>query len=490
MKTLVTICFVVILSVALFCGAAHADKKWVIDAGPLTLDVSISETPTLFYIVDQLSLRQSYYNSQYYSYFDGLAGGLSDEDQKLLEQHAAICKKHEGSYLAFNTSPDLDTAIAKLVSNYHFTQQEAETELKVLNAFKARVDQYISDMTPYMVTSSEKLEAKKTDLADFAAQMSRFTGREKMTATVYLIPSPADSRGSSAEFNRGIFMCFVGKSSTDIYEYVAWDLVNTYLASKQSVLDDSVRKLSGLQSWGLSSSIAEAYSPGMLGDDGLDRLAQRASLQLEQDSNMSEQYTQRVIYALALQPLLKKTLEDGQTLEEFLPKAADAWTSLQALNKIIKPETSSSGIHLHDGHNYQADPRHSILAFGSIDSGMVSILAKNSGYHIFGRHNDADAYKELLTNIAKPGDVILLMLCLDDSPGVPAQYSDLLPIPWPDVEALLKKGATITVEGKARDMKTVLLATPTRAQLLKEFQKLANDPKAFGNPLTQKNVTY
>ena len=60
----------------------------------------------------------------------------------------------------------------------------------------------------------------------------------------------------------------------------------------------------------------------------------------------------------------------------------------------------------------------------------------------------------------------VLLLDLSSPERVPDSYSDLLPKPWVEIEASLKKGETIELEGEARQMRTVLLAAPTRAALV------------------------
>jgi hypothetical protein len=61
---------------------------------------------------------------------------------------------------------------------------------------------------------------------------------------------------------------------------------------------------------------------------------------------------------------------------------------------------------------------------------------------------------------------------LDDSDkNVPADYADLLPMPWDQIEAALKEGETVERNGEARERNVVLLAAPTESQLNTLIQK-------------------
>ena len=60
----------------------------------------------------------------------------------------------------------------------------------------------------------------------------------------------------------------------------------------------------------------------------------------------------------------------------------------------------------------------------------------------------------------------MLLFALDnDDKNVPAEYADLLPMPWDEIEPTLQKGKTVERVGKARGRKIVLLAAPTERRL-------------------------
>jgi hypothetical protein len=128
-------------------------------------------------------------------------------------------------------------------------------------------------------------------------------------------------------------------------------------------------------------------------------------------------------------------------------------------------------------HDYRKDPRHSIFIFGIWDGDGCKVLQKSANRHLFGRNHNANDYMNMLTNNAKPGDTILLLLSLDDPSRVPEEFSDLMPLSWPEIESLLKQSQTVFRQGKARDMNVFLLATPTAESLRNEFRRLVAEGK-------------
>jgi hypothetical protein len=128
-------------------------------------------------------------------------------------------------------------------------------------------------------------------------------------------------------------------------------------------------------------------------------------------------------------------------------------------------------------HDYRKDPKHSIFIFGNDDRDSSDVLFKTAHRHLWGRDHVAADYQEMLTKNAKPGDTIILLLSLNERGRVPAEFSDLLPSPWAQVERLLQQGQAVFQQGKARDMDVFLLAAPTTETLRSEFRRLVREGK-------------
>ncbi|MCP4642479.1 MAG: hypothetical protein GY851_18685 [bacterium] len=68
----------------------------------------------------------------------------------------------------------------------------------------------------------------------------------------------------------------------------------------------------------------------------------------------------------------------------------------------------------------------------------------------------------------------MMLFSLDSPERIPEGYEDLLPRPWEEVAAELENGERVALYGKARDVRTTLLAAPTREELGPVIRKMAS----------------
>jgi hypothetical protein len=84
---------------------------------------------------------------------------------------------------------------------------------------------------------------------------------------------------------------------------------------------------------------------------------------------------------------------------------------------------------------------------------------------LMSRNHAAAPYQAILS-ASEPGATVILLFALNHpDKNVPADYADLLPVPWAQIEAALKKGETVESAGESRERRIVLLAAPTESQL-------------------------
>jgi hypothetical protein len=100
----------------------------------------------------------------------------------------------------------------------------------------------------------------------------------------------------------------------------------------------------------------------------------------------------------------------------------------------------------------------------------VTARVEKTTHNKTGRPHQKKYYDNIFNGVftKKLGDVIVLLFSLDTEERIPEDYEDLLPRPWPEIEADLHNGNTVELEGKARDSNIILLAAPKRQQL-KQF---------------------
>ena len=109
-----------------------------------------------------------------------------------------------------------------------------------------------------------------------------------------------------------------------------------------------------------------------------------------------------------------------------------------------------------------------VLGIGPAWEALRDTLGSRYGGSIGGFGRDEERSTEDLDKVlswTRPGNVFVLMLALDKSPVVPAQYRDLLPLPWSEIESRVRKGESVEASGKARGLDVIVLATATSEQL-------------------------
>ncbi|UCG58151.1 MAG: transglutaminase domain-containing protein [Phycisphaerales bacterium] len=104
---------------------------------------------------------------------------------------------------------------------------------------------------------------------------------------------------------------------------------------------------------------------------------------------------------------------------------------------------------------------------------VVAIVADCVGHKTGRRHSPKSYYDILVRGIwnRKPGDILVLLFTLDTEERVPDGYEDILPRPWPQIEARLRQGETVELTAKARQMNVILLAVPRRDQLRRSIRQ-------------------
>jgi hypothetical protein len=306
-----------------------------LEAGPLRLDIYISETAQLFHVVDQISQWSEFSHRQYVRYFRSTDGGLTEADRQLLAEHAAIRKAHgwgKGPERVFYTMLDLDEALRAGVVNGHLTDGEAETERRVLLHFQPRVRQLIASEGGHLSAFVRELGGEQSDLAAFAAEAARFVGASPANAIpFYPIVNP-DDINMGGGFNGGTLTLEIPRTR-NAYPTLLHELFHAFVQTRKATLEAAVRTVPGLDFETLNEGLAYAMSPGIHHSGDADQLQESVVGFMAKRMPLSDSYTRFNSFALALRPLLKEALADPkQNLDSFLPRAADAWLVLTELD--------------------------------------------------------------------------------------------------------------------------------------------------------------
>jgi predicted metalloprotease with PDZ domain/beta-lactamase regulating signal transducer with metallopeptidase domain len=133
------------------------------------------------------------------------------------------------------------------------------------------------------------------------------------------------------------------------------------------------------------------------------------------------------------------------------------------------------------GHEDGALRPPDVFILGGADLAMFHKVMEHTSKGTFsktGRDHAEAIYDELFSEAANhfdrsDGDLLVLLFSLEQGNRPPVRYEDLLPKPWAEIEASLRRGETIELSGRARGLKIVVLGAPTVAGLSRLIETTA-----------------
>jgi hypothetical protein len=96
---------------------------------------------------------------------------------------------------------------------------------------------------------------------------------------------------------------------------------------------------------------------------------------------------------------------------------------------------------------------------------LEKILYPKLTHHFTGRSHSLADYREQFIKWAKAGDTVVLLLLPGDKDSIPAEYRDLLPKPWSEMEAEANRKGAARFDGESRKMHVVVLVGKSDADL-------------------------
>ena len=429
-------------------------------AGPLTLQVSTSRTAHLFHVVDQLSSWSPFCHRQYRSYFENAAnGGLSEADRQMLGEHADLRRLKgwgRGLEQTFYTDRDLEDALHEGIKKGHLTAEQAATERRILDHFAPRVERLMREQAGTLEAFLRRMVEERERLAAFAERVSRFFGGVRPSVPVYLIANPSEGQIGGG-FNGGRLTLEV-PTGRDAYPSLLLEVFHAFLEEKRPAIRRAADRVKGLDEQTLNEGLAYALAPGMIHPHGgpRDPLGDQVASDWAAGKSMGDDYTRFNRFGLALRPLLTEALDDpSQTIDTFLPRSVDVWMALSEVGAAME---RTSG-------RRSAPDRTQAFSFGPGWRTLSERLVAKGGGDLFSFNHKSEHYEEALSR-SHPGDTVFLLFALEHEDRlVPGEFRDLLPLPWPDVEARLERGETVELTGQARVLKSILMAAPTVREL-------------------------
>lgn len=296
-----------------------------VEAGPLELRVYVSRTANLFHMVDELSGWSRFCHRQYEGWFKPDA-----DDRAWLGRHAAVRRDRGwggGFERTFYTTHELDAALEAGVARGYLTRRQADLEREVLGRFAARADRLLEGQRPALAALEERLRASRADIESVAGRLAAFTGTPRAFVPVFPIASPPGRRGGGS-FDGGALTVEVADVD-DAYSVFLHEVFHAFLEPRKPMIRKAALGVAGLDGQTLVEALAYALSPGLFSGDASDTLSEIVAGDRRAGRSLDEPYTRYCRLALAIREELREAMAEGVTLEEFLPRAIDAWARIR-----------------------------------------------------------------------------------------------------------------------------------------------------------------
>jgi len=318
--------------IIIICASAASAQSKVLDVGGVLISVSDSRTAQVFHIVDQMSEWDPSVHHEYVRWANK-ALHLTGEDRELLETHAALRRARgwgNGFEQTFYSDSPIAEAAQRGIANQLITATEAETETKILLHFVPILAGLLDASGPKVVEFRARLQLQSRNIAPVVRKLVHFSEtKETLRVPLFLIPNPEEGGGGGG-FNGGRLVIEIQKDP-DPLPILFHECLHALLWKHKEAIRLAAQSLR--LSWvELNEGIAHAFSPGLTDNpQQSDTLSDRLARNFQNGSPATQGYAQskKYIIALMIRPLLRWSLDHGETFNRFLPKAVN---KLKAFN--------------------------------------------------------------------------------------------------------------------------------------------------------------
>lgn len=432
-----------LVTLSALLAAPQKGERWPrpdlrVDCGPLVIEVHLSETAHRFHLVDQLSAWDNACHGQYRRNMS-----LSDVDEAVLAVYAEMRSEKrwgQGLEQTFYTPLDTAAAVKAGLAAGRLSREQARIATETMAHFAERTDALFAEHRERLLGAFDAVDREA--FAEAARKLARFTGVKKLVVPAFPIASPEGGGGGMDGGRLRWEISDEGISPAVLLH----ECTHGFFLERQDTLDELVEATPGMSGTLLGEGFAYALAPGMYPFRDGDPLAHNVA----QDRCGSDTwdgktgYGMQRMFGLALRPLLAEAFESGQSLEEFLPRARDAFQAVHAVMMAREqgPPTAFIGGRGRDVVRERLDDskyRYSMHRFN---------LAS------------ADSFENART-IGRSGDVLVILVSGEDDEEVPRQHADLLPMPADRLAKQLRAGKSVELEHTLGPLRILLLAGPT-----------------------------
>jgi len=185
---------------------------------------------------------------------------------------------------------------------------------------------------------------------------------------VFLIANPDESGGGGGA-NGGCLVVEV--PSPDPVSFLVHEILHVVLASDAATIREAAAS-AGISGQTLNEAIAYAFAPGLTGEAGRDLLAEGLAGYVIRGTPATDPYVQYYTMATAIRPLLRVSLDEGESLSAFLGKALEQWRPSLHVRKLSRPNLAASDPSNRHGPNISYRPRQSTVDVGVSITSVLS----------------------------------------------------------------------------------------------------------------------
>jgi len=318
-----------VLLLAAFLPLYYAQAEATeIQFGQFSITLSESWTAQVFHMVDQLA---QWDESSHKAYSRWARTNLSfdAEDRRLLEKHGEMRRARgwgKGFEQAFLVEDSIELAAVKAVDQNILSAEEAESERVILSHFAPKLIALRDQQQRKVDAFRAGLLSERQRLLPWFEKLIRFTQTTTdVNVPVYLVANSEEGSGGG-EANGGRIVVEVPSPSP--MGFLLHESLHVLLEPHLSEIR-TVAESAGIRWQDFNEGIVYALAPGLTDDPAVvDSLAEQVARYLVRRTPPTDAYAQSYMIASVIRPVLRASIDAGETLPQFLPKAIAKWRSV------------------------------------------------------------------------------------------------------------------------------------------------------------------
>ena len=298
-----------------------------LEFGRLTISVSDSWTAQVFHIVDQLAEWDTS-SHQAYRRWARTNLRLDTEDRQLLQKHAEMRRARgwgNGFEQAFHVDYSIEAAAARAVDQKLLSAEEAASEQTILLHFAPKLVALRDQHQQQIEAFKARLFAERSRLSPWFDKLVRFSEtKTTVKVPVFLVANAEEGSGGGGADGGQIVVEVPAPSPMGVLFH---ESLHILLAPHLDEIKAAAES-AGMRSGNLNEGIVYAMAPGLTDNPAeVDSLAEQVARFLQHGTPASNNYAESYMIATVIRPVLRASIDAGETFPLFLPKAVAEWRS-------------------------------------------------------------------------------------------------------------------------------------------------------------------